>query len=131
MIGTKIFKVLISVFLVLSTPLHAECNLKTDVRKIGDSFVYTPECHRYMGKIYLENEERIKQIALYESIIELQKEQLALESERAELWRMTSYELEERYQKKSWFSEQNKLLYFGAGVILMLGASWAAGQAQQ
>lgn len=115
----------------MSTLAYGECDLKTDIKQVEGGFLYTNECHRLVGKTFMDKRDLEAQVLRYEDLFKLSEEQIRLEHERAELWRSTSYDLRDRVNNMAWVNDKNKLLYFGAGVILMLGASWAAGQSQK
>ena len=125
----KLRSIILTLGILNSTFSYAECNLGLDIKRVDEGFLYTADCHRLVGKTFLDKRDLEKQITQYEDLLPTYKEQVKLEAERAELWRSTSFDLNKRVQNMEKVNEKNKLMYFGAGVALMLAASWAAGQA--
>ena len=123
--------VILSCLISLSTPALADCDLKLDIKQVQDGFLYTNDCHRLVGKTFMDKKDLELQVLKYEDLLKLSEEQIRLEQERAELWRGTSMDLNERVNNMEWLSDKNKLLYFGAGAAVVIGSAWAVGQASK
>lgn len=116
---------------IISNSVFANCELARDIKRVPGGFLYTEECHKEVGKRFIENKEYKKQVSNYEELLKLSDKAISIERERSDLWKKTSYELQTRIQNLDDSQHKNNLIYFGAGVILMLGATWAAGQVQK
>ena len=106
------------------------CNPRTDIvedTKTG-KFTYTEDCHIEFGRLRLAEKERQKQIEHLETSIKLKDLALDLSNERIENWQQATYKVEDRLLKMESNSDKIKWIYFGIGVIVMGGATWAAGQ---
>jgi hypothetical protein len=65
---------------------------------------------------------------LYQQKINLQEDLFKVSEQQVEIWADTAKGLNEEINKRSWWSSVSPYFYFGAGVVLTLGAAWAAGQ---
>lgn len=119
--------------LTVFIPLQAvaeNCNPRTDIvedTKTG-KFIYTEDCHVEFGRLRLIEKERQKQIEHLETSIKLKDLALDLSNERIENWQQATYRVEDRLLKMESNSDKINWVYFGIGVIVMGGATWAAGQ---
>jgi len=106
------------------------CNPKTDIVEDTKSgkFVYTEDCHIEFGRLRITEKERQKQIEHLEQSIKLKDLALDLSNERIENWQQATYRVEDRLLKMEANSDKINWIYFGIGVIVMGGATWAAGQ---
>lgn len=124
---------LICTALTVLIPLQAvaeNCNPKTDIVEDTKSgkFVYTEDCHIEFGRLRITEKERQKQIEHLEQSIKLKDLALDLSNERIENWQQATYRVEDRLLKMEANSDKINWIYFGIGVIVMGGATWAAGQ---
>lgn len=124
-------KKLISALLLLSftSPVFADCNLAKDIVVTQSEAVYTLECHRLVGKTFMDNEDRKKVIAGYEQLLPLQKQELALANQRADLWESTSVDLKKDVDSIRSASQYNGYIMFGAGVVTTLLSAYLFRQA--
>jgi hypothetical protein len=105
------------------------CDPSTDITKNQDgSYTYTKECHVEVGKKVEENEKRKEQVTKLYQVIELKDLALVKSHERIELWRDTSFKMEDKVNSLEKMKETNKWLYFGVGVVVMSLAVYGAGQ---
>jgi hypothetical protein len=119
--------------MVLLSPKKAtaqDCNPKIDIRQNPGTgnFVYSESCHLEFGRLRLEQKLRQQQIEHLEKSIKLKDLALDLSDKRIEVWKKTSYEIEDKMIKMEKNTDNMKILYFGIGIITMGAATWAAGQ---
>lgn len=112
----------------------AECDLGEDIQKVThegqEGFFYPNDCHRLVGKTFMDKKDLEEEVLSYKELVEAQRDQLGLYKERYKLWKNTAFEMEAGFAKYESLSETNKWIHFGAGIAVMLAASWAAGQTQ-
>lgn len=119
------------VVLGISGNAFAECNLATDVVGKGDKVEYTLDCHKLVGKTFMDNEDRKKKISLQEEMIAYQKEQLAITAERADVWKQTSLSMQKDVDSIRTASEYKGYIAFGAGILTTVLAGYALKQASK
>jgi len=121
----------LSILLVLNflCPISAlaKCNFKT-IKKVEDGYLYTSDCHREVGKLKNEAEERREQVKNLNEAIKLKDLTITTHTERADLWMNTSFKLEDRVNTIERMNSTNRWLYFGIGVIFTGLSVWGAGQ---
>jgi len=121
-------KILIIIMLMVSLPAYGSCDFSLGIKEIEGGYLYTPECHREVGKKLLDLKDREKQIELYKEVINLKDLQISKEQQRADLWKNTAFKLEDRMVSIQRFDRWEDWLYFGAGVFVTGFAVWGAGQ---
>lgn len=127
----KILPIFLSAIITfhLNSTALAACDFSTGITQTEKGFLYTPDCHREVGRISKENEDRKEQAELYRKALDLKDIAMDAQRERADMWRDTSFKLEDKLSSIERFKRNNELLYFGLGVVLTVGAGWAVGQA--
>lgn len=120
---------MLTVFLPLQS-VAQNCNPKTDI--VEDSktgkFLYTESCHIEFGKLKMTEKERKKQISYLEESIKLKDLAIDVSNQRIENWQQATYKVEDRLMKIENNREMSNWVYLGLGIIVMGGATWAAGQ---
>ena len=127
----KILPIISSALIALhlnSTALAA-CDFSTGITQTDKGFLYSPDCHREVGKIVKENDDRKEQADAFRKALDLKDAVIDAQRQRADLWRDTSFKLEDRVSTIEEFKRNNELLYFGLGIVLTIGAGYAVGQA--
>lgn len=124
----KLLSSLVLVSLLTPQVGLADCNYATDIKKVEQGYLYTTECHKKIGKIVKNEDKRKEQVDKLEKVIELKDLALDKSHERIELWRDTSFKLEDRVNAIDNMKERNKWLYFGLGIVVMGLATYGAGQ---
>ena len=115
--------------MVICLNVNAEdCNPKKDIVEQSGKFIYSESCHLEFGKLKIIEKDRQKQIQHMQESIKLKDLALDLSNKRIELWQDSTYKIENRFIKMQNNNENMKLVYFGLGVLIMGGATWAASQ---
>lgn len=106
------------------------CNPKTDIREDvkTNKFIYTEACHIEFGKLRMTEKERKKQISYLEESIRLKDLAIDVSNQRIENWQQATYKMEDRLIKMDNNNNTINWIYFGLGIAVMGGATWAAGQ---
>lgn len=118
-------KILLIVALLLPNLAFAECNWK-DIKKTDAGFVYPTACHKKVGKMVKDDISRKAQVTKLNKTITLKDLAIDTHLQRTELWRKTSYDLEDRLFKIERHSSRNKWIYFGLGFLGSSVAVWGA-----
>jgi hypothetical protein len=126
-------KLLLAVALALSialAPLQAaaDCDFSKGITKVEGGYLYTPDCHKKVGKIQEDLKDREEQVAKLEKTIELKDLGIKVQEERADKWMNTAFKLEDRVNSMERLKSTNQWLYFGIGVVATSLAVWGAGQ---
>jgi len=132
MMMTNMIKYRLTIIFVLGLTLnsvaYAKCNFATDIKIVENGVLYSNDCHKAVGKIVKDNEDRKKQIISYKELLDLKNLQIDVQRERADLWYNTSKDLESRIHKIDRYSQTNKYLHFAGGVLMTVLAAWSLGQ---
>jgi hypothetical protein len=120
---------LTSILLLFSSVGLADCKWSEGVKEQADGYLYTPECHKKVGKVVTDLEDREEQVNLLKEALTYQKEATEGERKRAELWRDTTFKLEDRMTTIERWKKYNDWMYFGFGVLVTGVSAWAIGQA--
>lgn len=116
------------VFSLISNSAYAICDSK-DIQKQEDgSYRYSKECHNEVGKTFGALEKREQQVEKLEKVIELKDLSLDKSYERIEMWRDTTYKLEDRVNTMEQMKKNNEVLYFILGIAVTGLAVYGAGQ---
>ena len=129
----EIVRKLIVISLVISfvTPIisFAKCDFSKDIEKHGeDRYSYTKDCHKEVGRLVTVEIKRAEQVEKLEKVIELKDLTIVKSHERMEMWKDTTFKLEDRVNLIDDSRSTNQWLYFGLGVLTMSAAVWGAGQ---
>jgi len=113
----------------MATPAYAgECDTSTIKKNADGTYTYTKDCHTRVGEVVEELELRKEQVQKLNLSVDYYKKAYDIQSDRAENWMKTSIELDRELQRQKKFSDFQKVLYFGLGVLVMYGATQAARQ---
>lgn len=117
-------KLFILLFLLPSIVM-AECEWKS-IERTEQGFLYSAECHQRVGKMVKDEKLREEQVEELNQTIKLKDLALDTNVQRADLWRKTSFDLEDRLFKIENNNERNKWIYFGLGFLGASLAVWGA-----
>jgi hypothetical protein len=107
----------------------ADCDFSKEIEKLPDGrFAYSSQCHKAVGKMVQDLEDREAQVAEQRKTINLKDLMVTKEHERAQLWMDTSFKVEDRLNSLEKMKRDNELLYFFLGVGLTGLSVWGAGQ---
>lgn len=106
----------------------ADCDFSTGVQKQDSGYLYSVDCHKQVGKIVKDLDDREKQVQSLSKSIDLKDLALEIQDERANRLRETLYRVEDRVNTMERIKESNKWLYFGIGIAFTGLAVWGAGQ---
>lgn len=121
------FGSLIFITMLFSNFAFAECDY-SKIQKTDGGYLYTKEIHLCVGEMKQDLEVSDAQNKKYVKALYFKDIALDKADERAELWRNTSYKLEDRMQTMDSLRKTNQWIYFGLGVLTMSAAVYAAGQ---
>ena len=109
------------------TTLFAACNISTDIKENSDgTFTYTEECHIFVGKQFQELEKRKQQVDKLNEALELKDLAIEQHKKRIQLWKDTTFELEDRMIKMEKLTTLDRILHFGLGVLATSVAVYAS-----
>jgi len=122
----------VTLMLLLFLPALAGAQQKCDfgnVRQLGNGNYEL--CEPYFQlvdkEVRLVDELKLRE-GLYQQKINLQEELFKVSEQQVEIWADTAKGLNEEINKKSWWSSASPYFWFGAGVVLTLGAAYGWGQ---
>lgn len=114
--------------MAFNSTAYAICDSK-DIQKQEDgSYKYSKECHTEVGKTFNALEKREQQVEKLEKVIELKDLSLDKSYERIDMWRETTYKLEDRVNTMEEMKKNNEVLYFILGMAVTGLAVYGAGQ---
>ena len=106
----------------------ADCDY-TKIKDNGDgTYLYTKELHICVGKMKKDLDASNAQNASYMEAITLKDLALTKSDERVNLWRDSTFKLEDRMSTIDSLESKNKIIYFGLGILITGAAVWGAGQ---
>jgi hypothetical protein len=120
------YKILILSALLFSSPVVA-CDFSTGIEKSGSGYLYSVDCHKHVGKIVLDLEDRESQVQSLNKALELKTQALTIADERNLKLRESLYKVEDRVDSMERLKRTNEVLYFVGGVLLTGLAVWGAG----
>lgn len=114
--------------LQIANPLWA-CEFSQDIQRNEDgTYTYTRDCHVEVGKKLDELDIRLLQIEDLKSSLDLKDMALDKAEDRIELWRDTSFKLEDRVNKIEQYKSEQQWWWFALGVVVTGAAVYGAGQ---
>jgi curli biogenesis system outer membrane secretion channel CsgG len=120
----QVLAVLLS--LSLAAPASAsECKTEEIKKNADGSFTYSKECHVRVGEVVGELDLRREEVKLLRGSLKDLSVGYDIQQKRAEDWLQTSLKLEDTIQRQKRISDLEKWLWFGAGILLMYGATSA------
>ena len=105
----------------------ADCNWSS-TEKVAGKHSYSKDCHIEVGKLVKEQKQRVEQVAKLNKSLTLKDLAISKQSARIDLWRDTSYKLEDRLIKHDRYAKKNDWLLFGGGILTTILTGWAIGQ---
>ncbi len=124
-------KIAAIIALHINSVAMASCDFATGIERTNAGYIYSSSCHQEVGQIVSEVKDRRTQVQLLNDAIILKEQAIEAERARAELWRKTSFEVEDRLRTIENNRHDRDFLYLGAGVLLTIGAAWAMGAASK
>lgn len=125
---------LLVLLVLLQAPQAMACEFSTGIQETDGGYLYSPDCHKEVGRMKKEIDERRYQKLRYEELLGIKDRQIELEQmssrnwkAQSELWKETAVEVHERSSSIERLSESNKWLYIGAGVLLTVISGYAIG----
>lgn len=76
---------------------------------------------RLVDELKLREELYIKKIEMKDALFKVSEQQ-------TEMWAETAKGLNDELNKRSWWDQASPYFWFGAGIVLTLGAAWGYGQ---
>lgn len=107
--------------------VFADCDFSTGITKTDAGYLYTPECHKKVGKLVADLKDRETEVGKLNDSIKLKDLAIDTHERRAQLWMDTSMKLEDRVNTIDKYNATSHWLYFGLGVVLTGAAVWGAG----
>ncbi len=124
----KKYLIILLIFISVIPAGVSECVWSRDIKEVEEGYLYKPSCHKKAGKLINDAKDREKQVEKLEKVIELKDLGLIKSHERINLWRDTSFKLEDRVNAMDKIKDRNKWIWFGFGILVTGGAVWGAGQ---
>ena len=119
--------ILIILYTFFTQLAFGECKWST-IKKNGLIYEYTAECNQQVGQLVQDGKLRLKQIDLLTESLKFKDEALYKTEQRVELWRDTSFKLQDRLRLQHTWGSYDNWLYFVGGVALTVLSVWAAGK---
>lgn len=109
----------------VSNVAFADCDFSTGITPgPNKTFVYSEECHLKVGQLVQQNTTLLAQVGDLTKAITLKDLALTKADERTQLWMNTSDQLTDRITKIDEVYKKNEWIYFGLGVLSILGAAY-------
>jgi hypothetical protein len=117
--------------LLLTFQVFAECDFSTIKQIDANTWAYQKDCHLLVGQLVRDESARKQQVELLNQSISLKDLAISKADERTELWRNTSYKLEDRLITQDKYQSYTRWGYFALGAAAVVLGGWAAGQASK
>mgnify|MGYP003332930058 CR=1 FL=1 len=118
--------------LILATSMFSNIALAdckwAEVKKVEGGFLYPDGCHDRVGKIVKDNDDYKIETEALRKTIDLKDLTIQKADERTELWRNTTFKVEDRLNNLESAAKTNQWVYFGLGVLSVFAAGYAAKQ---
>lgn len=124
----KYLSLILVTSLLSSNFAYAECDFSKDLKRTEQGYLYTAECHKEVGKMFTELTQRDDQVEKLNKTIELKDLALTQSNGRVEMWRDTTFKLEDRVNTIERMKDKNKVIWFILGIGMTSLAVWGAGQ---
>lgn len=124
-------KKLFNIVLALSFSLNcfADCDFKTGIKQEPDgSRLYTEACHIKVGEMKRDLEVSQKQNADYIQAIKFKDLAIQHADEREKNWMETSQKMQNRIEQIDKLRKQQEWIYYGLGVLTVVGLGFAVHQ---
>jgi len=104
----------------------ADCDW-TQIKKLPDGgFEYNPTLNLCVGNLVQTNKTQAKQIQDLTTAIDLKDAALLAADQRTQLWETTSLNEQDRLTKIDNESKTNEWIFFGLGVVTVIGSGFMA-----
>lgn len=100
----------------------------SSIKKEGSEYIYSKECHIAVGESVKTGVLKTDQIDKLKKSIEFKDIALSKSIERVELWKETSYKMEDRLIKHDKYAKNSGWIMFGGGILTTILTAWAVGQ---
>ncbi len=105
------------IILLFNSLAYADCDFKT-IKKTKDGYLYSKDCHVKVGELVRDNKNLRIVGDLKDKKIELKDLQIVRHEERVLLWQSSTYEIEDRYNKRKTMAKWEKYMYLALGVVI-------------
>ena len=105
----------------------ATCNWSS-IKQKGNTFIYSKECHLEVGRLVKTSKIKEEQVKKLNETIKLRELSLDYSNKRVDLWKKTTFEVEDRFNKQVRIGSLGNKMYFVGGVLLTILSVWGAGQ---
>lgn len=105
----------------------ASCDWSS-IEKVVDKYAYSKECHIEVGRLVKTDKLKKEQVELLKKNITFKDIALSKSNERVELWKETSYKMEDRLIKYDKYVKNSGWIMFGGGILTTILTAWAVGQ---
>ena len=102
------------------------CDWSSIVKNTNGTYTYSKALHLCVGQLVEDNATKTQQIDDLTKAISMKDLALQASDQRATLWMTTSGTLENRLQTVDSLQQGSEKLMFGLGVLMTLGATFAA-----
>ena len=117
---------------LFSNLAFGECDFSTGITPLSDGgYRYSKECHIKVGENKRDLDIANKQVENLNKALDLKTLALDKSDQRIDLWRDTTFRLEDRINKIDDTYKANQWLYFGLGALTMFAAGYVAAKAIQ
>jgi hypothetical protein len=89
-------------------------------------YVYSIDCHIEFGRLIEVEKKRKEQVDHLEKSITLKDLAINTSNKRVELWKKTTYKIEDKLVRLEKNNNRLKWMYFGLGILIMAGATYGA-----
>ena len=115
---------------LLSQSVFADCDWKTGITEgPNKTFIYNEACHQKVGQLVQDSLVKDEQISKYAEAIKLKDLAIQASDQRVMLWQKTADDELDRLNKISADQKRSDWLYFGLGILTMVGAGYVASRA--
>ena len=123
----RLFSLVLAV--LFSTNCFANCDFKTGIKINADgSRTYSEECHRKVGEVVQDLDIAKKQNDDYVKAIQLKDLTIKIADEREKNWNEVSLKMEARIEEIDKLRKQQEWIYYGLGVLTVIGLGYASSQ---
>lgn len=116
---------LIMTFLLIPRLSMADCTFSDLVHNSDGTVTYSKADHICVGQLAQDNATKTQQIQDYVKAITLKDMALSDADKRTQLWIDTSLKLESNIQSIDSYKNTSNWIYFGLGVLTVVGAGFA------
>jgi hypothetical protein len=116
------------ILLLVAQSAWAECDFSKIKKNENGDFIYTRELHLCVGVLVEQEKIRKEQVEVLGKALELKDLAIIRTETRAEMWRETSYKLEDRINTQAKYSSYRDWAFVGLGVLITGFSVYLSGQ---